>query len=292
MRQRMKTLLFVLFGNAMLAFSICAFVVPYDFMLGGVTGIGLIVQEFAPVRLSIVAGIANMLLFALGWVFLGKKFAMTSLLSTILYPVIMAVFEELPLGTLFMEDRLLSAIFCGVISGLGIGLVIRAGGSTGGMDIPPCILQKYFGIPVGTSLMAFDTATVGILVCFRGVDELLYSLLIIALMSITINRAVVMGEQKIEIIIISPDYQRIRQEVLEKINCGVTMLNIETGYEGEQQKAILSVVYAKKYPEIRDAALRIDSKAFIVANEVMNVNGRGYTFARNDGAGSGASNSK
>ena len=286
MGQRMKTLFFILLGNILLAFSICTFVVPYDFMLGGVTGIGLIVQEFAPVRLSIVAGIANVLLFALGWVFLGKKFAMTSLLSTILYPVIMAVFEELPLGTLFMEDRLLSAIFCGVISGLGIGLVIRAGGSTGGMDIPPCILQKYFGIPVGTSLMAFDTATVGILVCFRGVDELLYSLLIIALMSITINRAVVMGEQKIEIIIISPDYQRIRQEVLEKINCGVTMLNIETGYEGEAQKAILSIVYAKKYPEIRDAALRIDSKAFIVANEVMNVNGRGYTFARTDGAGS------
>ena len=253
-------------------------------MLGGVTGIGLIVQEFLPVRLSIVAGIANVLLFALGWAFLGKKFAMTSLLSTILYPAIMAIFEELPLGTLFAEDKLICAIFCGVLSGLGIGLVIRAGGSTGGMDIPPCILQKYFGIPVGSSLMVFDSLTVFVLVCFRGADELLYSILIIVLMSLTINRAIMTGEQKIEIIIISPAYEQIKQEVLEKINCGVTMLNIETGYESEEQKAILSVVYAKKYPEIRDAALRIDNKAFIVANEVMNVNGRGYTFARNDGA--------
>ena len=69
---------------------------------------------------------------------------------------------------------------------------------------------------------------------------------------------------------------------METINCGVTMLNIETGYEAEAQKAILSVVYAKKYPQIRDAALRIDSKAFIVANQVMNVNGRGYTLARHE----------
>ena len=132
--------------------------------------------------------------------------------------------------------------------------------------------------------MVFDSLTVFVLVCFRGADELLYSILIIALMSLTINRAIMTGEQKIEIIIISPAYEQIKQEVLEKINCGVTMLNIETGYESEEQKAILSVVYAKKYPEIRDAALRIDNKAFIVANEVMNVNGRGYTFARNDGA--------
>ena len=282
MKRRLKMLFLILLGNAMLAFSVCAFVVPQNFMLGGVTGIGLIVQEFLPVRLSVVAAVANVALFLLGWVFLGKKFAMTSLLSTLLYPLIMMVFEAMPLATLFVGDKLIFAIFCGVLSGLGIGFVIRSGGSTGGMDIPPCILQKYFGIPVGTSLMVFDTLTVLILVCFRGLDDLLYSILIIALMSLTINRAVMMGEQKIEIIIISPAYEQIRHEILETINCGVTMLNIETGYEAEAQKAILSVVYAKKYPQIRDAALRIDSKAFIVANQVMNVNGRGYTLARHE----------
>ncbi len=282
MKKKLTMLLSVLLGNTLLAFSICAFVVPYDFMLGGVTGIGLIVQEFFPVRLSVVAGAANALLFALGWAFLGKQFAMTSLLSTILYPAIMAVFELLPLGTLFVQDKLICAVFCGVLSGLGIGLVIRAGGSTGGMDIPPCIMQKYFGIPVGSSLLVFDMLTVLILVCFRGAEELLYSILIIALMSMAINRAVVAGEKKIEILIISTAYEEIRREILEKINCGVTMLNIETGYEETAQKAIFSVVYAKKYPEIRDAALHIDKRAFIVANEVMNVNGRGYTFARNE----------
>lgn len=282
MRQRLKMILNIVLGNALLAFSIYAFVIPNDFMLGGTTGIGLILRQWIPVRLSLIAGVANVILFLLGWIFLGKKFAMASLLSTVLYPAIMAVFEEISLGALIPDDTLICAIFCGVLSGIGIGLVVRVGGSTGGMDIPPCILQKYFGIPVGTSLMVFDTLIVLIQVCFRGLDGLLYSILIIALMSVAVNRAVMTGEQKIEIIIISPAYEKIRREILEKINCGVTMLDIETGYEGITQKAILSVVYSKKYPEIRDAALHIDSKAFIVANAVMNVNGRGYTFARNE----------
>lgn len=286
MLRQLKMLFFIVLGNTLLAFAICAFVIPNNFMLGGTTGIGLIVQHWIPVRLSVVSGVVNVLLFTLGWIFLGRKFAMASLLSTVLYPVIMAVFEEISFGALIPDDTLICAIFCGVLSGFGVGLVVRAGGSTGGMDIPPCILQKYFNIPVGTSLMAFDTAIVLLQVCVRGLDGLLYSILIIVLMSMAVNRAIVTGEQKIEIIIISPAYQQIRREILEHINCGVTMLNIETGYEGEMQKAILSVVYAKKYPQIRDAALRIDSKAFIVTNEVMNVNGLGYTLDRNETRGS------
>lgn len=282
MLQRLKMIFYIVLGNTLLAFAICAFVVPNNFMLGGTTGIGLIVQQWFSVRLSVVSGVVNVFLFALGWIFLGKKFAMASLLSTVLYPAIMAVFEEISFGALIPDDTLICAIFCGVLSGFGVGLVVRAGGSTGGMDIPPCILQKYFNIPVGTSLMVFDTAIVLLQVCFRGLDGLLYSILIIVLMSMAVNRAIVTGEQKIEIIIISPAYQQIRKEILENINCGVTMLDIETGYEGEPQKAILSVVYAKKYPQIRDTALRIDSKAFIVTNEVMNVNGLGYTLDRNE----------
>ena len=272
----------IIVGNALYALTVVLFLVPSGLITGGATGIALGINRALGLPVSGVLFVINMTMLAVGWVLLGRRFAVTTVASTILSPLFLALWERVFADFVLTDDLVLNTIFAGLGVGISLGITSRAGTSTGGMDIPPCILQKYFGIPVGTSLMAFDTATVGILVCFRGVDELLYSLLIIALMSITINRAVVMGEQKIEIIIISPDYQRIRQEVLEKINCGVTMLNIETGYEGEAQKAILSVVYAKKYPEIRDAALRIDSKAFIVANEVMNVNGRGYTFARNE----------
>lgn len=280
MKQSLKVLLTIILGNAMLAFSICAFVIPYDIMLGGSNGIALAIQHFLPVRLSVISACVNVSLFFLGLIFLGWKFAATSLASTIIYPLMLAICEMLPLGTLFEENIVVCALFCGALCGAGIGLVVRAGGSTGGMDIPPCILNKYKGIPVGTSLMVLDVIVVLTQVILKGSDGILLSLVVIVVMSFVVNKVVLSGEKKIQVMIISPAYQEIRKVILEEINCGVTMLDIETGYEGAAQKAILSVVFANKYPEIREAALALDSHAFIVASEVTNVNGKGYTIAR------------
>ena len=281
-KHHLTMILSILIGNTLLAFGICAFVVPNGIMLGGSTGISLAVQHLLPeMRLSVISAIINGALFLLGLVFLGKKFAATSLLSTIIFPVILAVFEMLPLGDLFQEGIVLSALACAVVFGLGIGMVVRAGGSTGGMDIPPIILQKFKGIPVGTSMMFFDSVVVLLQVAVSGLDGILCSLLVIVVMSATVNKALVSGEKKVQVMIFSPAYEQIRKALLEQVVVGVTLLNVETGYDGLDQKAVLSVVYARKYPEIRETALSIDPKAFIVTSDVTNVNGQGYTIDRN-----------
>ena len=281
MKQHLKLLIYTLLGNTMLAFAVCAFIVPQDFMLGGSSGIALTVQCFAPIRLSVISAITNIILFSLGWGFLGWKFAANSLLSTIVYPIIMGIMEVTPIGKLFVgEDKLICALYCSILIGVGVGLVVRVGGSTGGMDIPPCILQKYKGIPVGKSLMFFDGVIILTQVLLKGTDGILYSLLILVLTSIVVDHTIVSGEATVQIIIISPEFERIRHEILDNINCGVSMIDMETGLTGEKRQAILSVVYAKKYPEIRDAALKIDKSAFIIASDVKNVNGQGYTLER------------
>lgn len=281
MKQKLIAFFSILAGNALLAFAVCAFVVPNNFMLGGSNGIALALHRFIPLPLSLLNGVLNGLLFFLGLACLGKNFAAGTLLSTIVYPIFMAIFEQLPLGTLFTEDRLTCAIFCAVLSGFGIGIVVRSGGATGGMDIPPCILHKYKGIPVGTSLMVFDTIIVLAQVCVNGLDGILHSLVIIFLVSATVNHTVVTGVKKVQLIVISPLYEQIRHEILETQDSGVTMLDIETGYESREQKAVLCILYAKRYPTIRDAILKLDPHAFIVTSEVKNVNGKGYTLARN-----------
>lgn len=283
-KHHLTMILSILIGNTLLAFGVCAFVVPNGIMLGGSTGIALAIQHLIPsMRLSVISAIINVALFLLGYVFLGKKFAATSLLSTILFPMILAVFESLPLGDLFQEGIVLSALACAVVFGLGIGMVVRAGGSTGGMDIPPIILQKYKGIPVGTSMMFFDSVVVLLQVLIGGLNGILCSLLVIVVMSATVNKTLVSGEKKVQVMIFSPAYEEIRRALLEKVVVGVTLLNVETGYDGLDQKAVLSVVYARKYPEIRETALSIDPKAFIVTSDVTNVNGKGYTLHRYDG---------
>ena len=281
MKQNLKVLIYTLLGNTLLAFAVCAFIVPQDFMLGGSSGIALTAQHFLPIRLSVITAVAGFSLFCLGWAFMGWKFAANSLLSTIIYPIVMGIMEVTPIGQLFVgEDKLICALYCSVIIGVGIGLVVRVGGSTGGMDIPPVILQKYKGIPVGKSLIFFDGAIILAQVLLKGTDGILYSLLILVLTSAVIDRTIVSGEATVQIIIISPEFERIRHEILDNISCGVTMIDIETGMTGEKRQAILSVVYAKKYPEIRDAALKIDKNAFIIASDVKNVNGQGYTLER------------
>ena len=143
MKEKLKIFVSVILGNALLAFAICAFVVPNGFMLGGTTGIALVVQHFWPgLPLSVTTAVLNGLLFILGWVCIGKNFAAASALSTVVYPGFIALFEWLPVGTMFQSDVLTCALFASVLAGLGIGIVVRVGGSTGGMDIPPCILQK------------------------------------------------------------------------------------------------------------------------------------------------------
>lgn len=284
MKEKWKFFASMILGNALLAFAICAFVVPNGFMLGGSTGIALALQRFVPaVPLAVWTAVINVVLFLLGWVCMGKQFAAATLLSTVIYPLFVAIFEWLPVDTLFVSDVLTCALFTSVLAGLGIGIVVRVGGSTGGMDIPPCILQKYKGIPVGTSLMIFDTAIVLLQVLLQGLDGVLHSILIVFLISAVVNRTIITGERKVQIIIISPAFERIRREILDTLDSGATMLDIETGYAAEQQKAVFCVAYAKKYPAVRDAALRVDPKAFIVTSDVKNVNGRGYTLARNPG---------
>lgn len=280
MRQYGKKLFFIIIGNMLLAFGIYAFVLPNDFMLGGSTGIALTIQNLIPVRISLISAVINGTLFLLGWRFLGTEFAASSLVSTIVYPIFMAIFEELPIGDLFAGEKAVCALFGGVIMGTGIGIVIRAGGSTGGMDIPTCILKKYKGIPVGVSLLCFDIVILLMQVFYKGLDGILYSILVITLTSVTVNKTIVSGESKIEIMIVSSEYEAIKKEILENADCGLTLLNIETGYEGLEQKAIYSIVYAKKYLEIKARVLKIDKKAFIVTTNVMDVSGRGYTLAR------------
>lgn len=281
MRKQGQVLAYTLLGNAMLAFAVCAIVVPQEIMLGGSSGIALTLQHFLPLRLSVLSFCVSALLFLVGWAFMGWKFAAKSLLSTMVYPVFMAIFESLPVAELLAgEDRLISTLLCSVLIGGGIGMVVRVGGSTGGMDIPPCILQKYRGIPVGRSMLVFDGLILLSQVLLQGCDGILYAALNLVLTSIIVDKTTVSGEQKVEIIIISPEYERIRHELLHSVDCGATMLHIETGYLGQQQKAILTIVYASKYPAVRDAALGIDPEAFIATADVKNVNGLGYTFKK------------
>ena len=283
MKKNIRMLFSIIAGNLLIAFAVSAFVIPHGMMQGGTTGLALTVRCLMPheMRLSVISLIINGLLFLIGLAVLGWKFSAASLASTIIFPSMLRFFEDHPVDSLFMNEELtIVALCCGLMIGCGIGLIIRAGGSSGGMDIMACILWKKKGIPVGTSLLFFDAFIIMAQVLCMGMDGILASILVICVTSLSVNYFTVLGKKKVEIMIISPEYEEIRHQILSIVDCGLTMLDVETGYLGLNQKALISVVYASKYKEIREVVLKCDNKAFIVVNNVREVRGRGYTMGR------------
>ena len=148
----------ILFGLTVYAAGVVLFILPLDMIAAGTTGLGLMAQHFFGIPLSGFVAVFNIIMFGLGWLELGKKFAATTLLATFYYPFILDRLTALAGDFVFTTDPILCAIFAGIMIGFALGFVIRSGASTGGMDIPPLVLQKRFKFPVSVSMYVFDVA--------------------------------------------------------------------------------------------------------------------------------------
>ena len=278
--QRLIHILMVLLGNLTYAFSVKLFLLPADLISCGTTGIGLVVEHFLHIPLSAFIFLFNMLMLTLGWLILGRKFAMTTLLSSILYPILLEILNQ-TMGDIQVTDNLLlNAVFAGIGLGGSLGIVIRAGASTGGMDIPPLILKKFFGIPVPMTLWLFDFTIMAAQMFFHTAEDLLYGVLLLISISITLNKALLLGTSKTQVMIISDRHQEVRQAILSKLDRGVTMLHAEGGYHREQKEVILSIVSNSELPKVQRVAREIDPDCFMVINQVSEVWGRGFSTSK------------
>ena len=279
-RRRILNLLLVLLGNLTYAFSVKLFLLPADLISCGTTGIGLVVEHFLHIPLSVFIFLFNMVMLTLGWLIIGRKFAMTTLLSSILYPILLELLNQI-LGEVHITDNLLlNAIFAGIGLGASLGIVIRAGASTGGMDIPPLILKKFFGIPVPMTLWLFDFTIMATQMIFHTAEDLLYGVILLISISVTLNKALLLGTSKTQVMIISNYHQEVRQAILSRLDRGVTMLHAEGGYHREQKEVILSIVSNSELPKIQRVAREIDPDCFMVINQVSEVWGRGFSTSK------------
>ena len=135
----------VLLGLAITAFGVMAFIVSNDIMIGSTTGLGRIGEHFLGVPVSVAVAMVNGALFILAWAVLGKKFAASIVVGTIAYPMFMGLFESMPWIGSLTQDPIIATVYGGVICGIGMGLIIKSGASTGGTDVIAIILNKKFG---------------------------------------------------------------------------------------------------------------------------------------------------
>ena len=280
MEKKLKMIGFMILGNAILAMGTAAFVVPNGLISGGVTGIGLILQRLFGLPVDIGVFVADGVLFLLGAAVMGKAFAATIILSTIVYPTFFSLFGKIPFLTSLTDDKLMAAIYAGLLMGAGIGLVIKVGGSTGGMDIPPIILHKLFGLSIPLMISVGDILLLLVQAFYSSTEQVLYGILVVMLTSIVIDKVLIMGQKQTQVMVISPEYERINQAIHQKIDRGSTLIHATSGLEKQEQKVVLSVISNRQLGDLNELILQIDPQAFVIANEVNEVKGRGFTLSK------------
>ena len=279
-KKSMETLVCVLLGNAVLAFTVAAFLVPQGIIMGGATGIGLTIAHFIALDLSAIIFVVNNVLFVLGTAVLGKKFALTTLISTFVYPVFLSVMRSIPGITELTDNIMLAALYGGALLGLGIGLVVRVGASTGGTDILALVLHKWFHIPLAVFVYVVDFTVLLCQALFSNSEQILYGILVLIVSTMALNRVMLMGQAQIQLFIITEKYEEVKEKVLKEMDAGVTMVHIETGYGAKQQKGVLCVIPNRKLYSINQVVQMIDPQAFITITQINEVRGRGFTIER------------
>ncbi len=276
----MNTVFGVLVGNAILAFTVAAFIVPHGVIMGGATGIGLTIAHYVPVDLSIIIFIVNSILFVLGAAVLGKKFAVATIASTFIYPTFLSIVQKIPGIDGLTDNLMLATLYAGALLGVGIGLIVRVGSSTGGTDIVALVLNKWFHIPVAGLLYVIDFLVLGGQVFFSDTEQIMYGVLMLVLETAILNKVMLLGQSQIQLFIISEEYEHIREKMLKELDAGVTMVHIETGYGQENRKGVLCVIPNRKLYSVKELVQAIDPKAFITITQINEVRGRGFSMER------------
>ncbi len=282
--KKLLSLAMVIGGNILYALSVKLFVLPSNLMSCGTTGMAMVMNHLFQIPVSAFILVFNILMLLLGWWILGRQFAMTTVISSLMYPALLEVLDLL-LGDISLTDNMmLNVIFAALGLGLSLGIVLRGGASTGGMDIPPLVLQKLFRIPVSVSLWAFDFCILLSQIFFHAFEDLLYGILLIIIISITLNKVMLLGTSKTEVKIISAQADTICQAILSQVDRGVTLLNGLGGYSRQSTEVILSIVSNSQLPKIERLARDIDPNCFMIINRVSEVWGRGFSYGKHKGA--------
>ncbi len=275
-----KMVLFVLLGNALLAFVVTAFIIPHNIIMGGTTGIAIVLNKTFGIDTALIVFILNVILLFLGLIVIGKKLFFTSVASTLLYPAFLSLMQRIPGIDSLTGNTLLASLFAGVLMGISLGLVMRVGSSTGGMDIANLILSKITHRSVSIFVYITDIIVVGAQAIVSDSESIMMGIVVLVLETLMLEQVMIFGQAQIQLFIISEHYEEIREKFLKELNAGVTMSYIQTGLLGEDGKGIICIIPSRKLYNANEIVRSIDPEAFITVTKIKEVKGRGFTSER------------
>ena len=275
--QMLIALFDMLFGTALMAAAFGLIIIPQGFASGGVTGFARIITLVIPIPLSAMVLTINIALLAVGLIFLGKQFVAKTVAVSLLFPAMLELFMRYPLHSIG-QDPMLCSVAAGALLGVGAGLILRSGASSGGFDVFAVILNKKFDIPVATVLNLCDAAVIVMQALGQSLAQTLYGLLVIFISAAIVNRVITLGANQSQITIYSDLHDEIRSALLGEADVGMTSFIAETGFQRKRTRVIVSIVPYRKITIIKHIIMGIDPTAFVVVDDIHSVLGKGYTL--------------
>jgi len=270
----------IILGNVFVAFAVSTLVLENQLISGGVTGLGIVTNHYTGINISLIVGIINVLLFLLGLFFIGKKFALSTLISTFAFPVLLEFFNTNAIFHNYCQDTILAVVLAGCLVGIGVGLMIRSDASSGGMDIIAIILNRKLGIPVFIMVNVFDFIILCMQATFSNPTKILYSIVLVFVTSFMLNKTLTKGSKMVQLVVISDCHEMIKKMIIEEADAGVTSLYSQKGFNETDTKTLLTIIPPVKLTKIKEQIKLIDPVAFMVVATVDEVSGRGYTLER------------
>ncbi|MDD3923797.1 MAG: YitT family protein, partial [Erysipelotrichaceae bacterium] len=226
---------------------------------------------------TIIINVLMIILFVVGSVFLGKKFALSTFITTILYPLMLVIINRFEI--IVDIDPILASLYAGLLGGAGVGIVFKAGASTGGMDIPPLIINKYTGIKLSTLVLITDAITVFFGMISYGFEAVLIGFIAVWGTSFAIDKVLTFGAERAKAIyVISDKIDKINDMVQNTILRGTTILQAKGGYTREDKEVLLVVLTGNQYPNFMRLVNEIDRQAFLIIQDANEVHGNGFSF--------------
>ncbi|MED3625004.1 YitT family protein [Neobacillus thermocopriae] len=279
---KVKNIFFILLGAAVFSFGLVHFNMQNKLAEGGFTGITLLLYFLWNFDPSYTNLLLNIPLFLIGWKLLGRNVFLYTIIGTMSVSIFLWIFQRYTIKMPLKDDLTLAALFAGVFAGIGLGIIFRFGGTTGGVDIIARLVQKYVGWNIGKTMLIFDTAVITLsLLTYLEYKEAMYTLV-----------AVFVGARVIDFIqegaytargalIISEKNEDIAQKIMKDMERGVTALRGYGSYTKNDKDVLYCVVAKNELTRLKNIITSIDPHAFVSISVVHDVQGEGFTLDEN-----------
>lgn len=273
-KARIKRIISFIIGSMILASAYNLFLAPNNLVAGGVSGIAIILNGIFGFDHFLVILTLNIVLLIVSYFLLGKEKTRGSILGSLVFPLCVKLTSEI--GTYIDIDTsqlLISAVFGGVLYGFGIGMIFKAGFTSGGTDIVNQILNKYLKLSIGKSMIYTDGTIVLSSALIFGSSKLMYAIIVLYIVSIMSDRVILGISDSKAFYIITDQEKAVKEYIIKYLNHGVTIFNAKGGYAKEKQNVLMCVLPTKDYYRLKEGILELDPEAFFVVTDAYEVFG-------------------